>query len=96
MKVEINLRAYPGDEVWLALHGGPYKATVESVTTYISHIRDIAVYEGCRYTRYSVLREDGRRADAYNIAIFHTKEEAQKRMKGNKKVLSQNLLTLKN
>lgn len=82
MKVEINLRAYPGDEVWLALDGGPYKATVKSVTTYISHSRYVAVYEGSRHTRYSVLLEDGRREDVYNIAIFHTKEEAQKRLEG--------------
>lgn len=82
MKVEINLRAYPEDEVWLALEGGPYKATVKSVSTRISHSRLEFVFKGSRYTRYNVLLEDGRRADVYNIAIFHTKEEAQKRLEG--------------
>ena len=82
MKVEINLRAYPGDEVWLALEGGPYKATVKSVSTHISHSRLEFVFKGSRHTRYNVLLEDGRRADVYNIAIFHTKEEAQKRLEG--------------
>jgi hypothetical protein len=82
MKVEINLRAYPEDEVWLALKGGPYKATVESVTTHIPHSRLDFVYQGGRYTRYNVLLEDGRREGVYNIAIFHTKEEAQKRLEG--------------
>ena len=77
MKVEINVRAYPGDEVWLALEGGPFKATVRYVDTYIIHSQRGS---GSGRTRYFVKLEDGREYHVYNVAIFHTKEEAQQRL----------------
>ena len=77
MKVEINVRAYPGDEVWLALEGGPYKATVIYVETHINHFQG---GRGGGSTLYFVKREDGREHPVYNLPIFHTKEEAQQRL----------------
>lgn len=77
MKVEINVRAYPGDEVWLALKGGPFKATVIYVETHINHFQG---GRGGGRTIYFVKREDGRKDYVYNVAIFHTKEEAQQRL----------------
>ena len=77
MKVEINVRAYPGDEVWLALEGGPYKATVISVETHINHFQG---GRGGGSTLYFVKLEDGREHHVYNVAISYTKEEAQQRL----------------
>lgn len=77
MKVEINVRAYPGDEVWLAFEGGPYKATVISVETHINHFQG---GRGGGSTLYFVKQEDGRENHVYNVAIFHTMEEAQQRL----------------
>lgn len=77
MKAEINVKAHEGDEVWLALEGGPYKATVLTALTHIRHFSDWTY----GYTEYYVKMEDGRKFNAHGISIFHTKKEAQQRLR---------------
>ena len=77
MNAEINVKAHEGDEVWLALEGGPYKATVLTALTHIRHFSDWTY----GYTNYYVKMEDGRKFNAHGIYIFHTKKEAQQRLR---------------
>lgn len=77
MNAEINVKACEGDKVWLAFKGGPYKATVLTAITHIRHFSD------WRYgvTEYYVQLEDGSKFNAYGVSIFHTKKEAQQRLR---------------
>ena len=74
MKVEINLKAQVGDEVWLALDGGQYKANVAHVETRINHDANTG------HILYFVRQDNKREESVHHIAIFHTKEEAQQRI----------------
>lgn len=77
MKAEINIKAFPGDEVWIAFDNGPFKATIKSVETHIYHFDAL---QSSGNTIYYFITEDGMEYHAYGQAIFFSKEEAQLRI----------------
>lgn len=77
MKAEINIKAFPGDEVWIAFDNGPFKATIKSVETHIYHFDAL---QSSGNTIYYFITEDGMEYHAFGQAIFFSKEEAQLRI----------------
>lgn len=78
MKAEYKIKALPGDEVWIALEGGPYKTKIKGVNVYIQHLSEKVAGGWVKYE--FDLPGKGRCYHAYNSLICMTKEEAQKKL----------------
>lgn len=77
MKVEYIIKAFPGDEVWIADPKGPYKVKIKKVDVPIRQLSK-QVVGGCVMYTYDL---PGRRCEyhACNSLICMTEEEAQKK-----------------
>lgn len=78
MKFQIDIKAYPGDEVWLSFIGGPYKAKV-SRTEIHAHCFGADNVRG--EVKYYCEFKNGNRQYVSDVAVFLTEKEAEERLK---------------
>lgn len=78
MIYDFNIIAFPGDKVWIAFEGGPYRVEIVRVETILSFSNPDEVYG---HILYHYKMGNGLKYHAYGQAVFLNREEAEQRVK---------------